>query len=59
NAIEVWTKKQQKLGYVPKKDNVVIASLMDQHCEVSALIESIFTTAWEPITIKISMGCPK
>ncbi len=55
NAIEILTQHKIKLGYVPKKNNTVIASLIDQGCQVSGNIESIFPTAWEPITITIVM----
>lgn len=54
-AIEVLTTHHQKLGYVPQKHNRVIAALMDQCCDISAEISEIFTTAWEPITIRIKM----
>lgn len=55
NAIEILTQGGQKLGYVPQKHNSVIAALMDQHCQVSASIESINQTAWEPVSIRIVM----
>ncbi|MBS9781147.1 MAG: HIRAN domain-containing protein [Gammaproteobacteria bacterium] len=55
NAIEILTQNKIKLGYVPKKHNTVIASLIDQNCHVCANIESIFPSAWEPITITIVM----
>lgn len=54
-AIEVLTTHHQKLGYMPQKHNRVIAALMDQGCDISAEISEIFTTAWEPITIRIKM----
>lgn len=57
HAIEVFTLKQQKLGYLPKHNNQVIAALMDQGCRISAVISSIHTTAWEPVTIRIDMCC--
>lgn len=52
-AIEVYTKKGVKLGYVPKQLNQVIATLMDQGCQIEATIEKIVTSAWEPVTIQI------
>ncbi len=55
NAIEILTQNKIKLGYVPKKHNTVIAALIDQKCDIFASIESIFPSAWEPITITIVM----
>lgn len=55
-AIEILTRNGQKLGYVPQKDNRVIAALIDQGCHVTAHIELIVSTAWEPVTIRIMMG---
>lgn len=52
-AIEVYTTKGVKLGYVPKQLNQVIATLMDQGCQVEATIEKIVTAAWEPVTVQI------
>lgn len=52
-AIEVYNLDQQKLGYVPKHLNQVIATLMDQRCEITAMISSIFTTEWEPVNIRL------
>lgn len=52
-AIEVYTKTNSKLGYIPKHQNQVIATLMDQGCRVDASIDKILTTAWEPVTIKV------
>ncbi|MBS9777538.1 MAG: HIRAN domain-containing protein [Gammaproteobacteria bacterium] len=57
NAIEVLTRNNMKLGYLPKKDNVVIAALIDQKCEMFSYVENITTTAWEPVTIRITMNC--
>lgn len=56
SAIEVLTTSRQKLGYVPKNVNQVIATLMDQGCYLTATIEVIHTTAWEPVTIRIIMA---
>lgn len=53
NAIEILTQRGVKLGYVPQKDNTVIANLLDQHCSLSTHIDSIVKTAWEPIGIRI------
>ncbi len=53
NAIEVLRQDKVKLGYVPKKHNTVIAALIDQHCHIRASIDSINSSAWEPIGIKI------
>lgn len=52
-AIEVLTKRRQKLGYIPKHLNKVIAALMDQDCLVYAVVTAIASEAWEPVTIKV------
>ncbi|MPV85322.1 HIRAN domain-containing protein [Ostreibacterium oceani] len=58
HAIEVLTANRQKLGYIPKKHNRVIAALMDQRVPVFAHIDYILTTAYEPITVTIYMARP-
>ncbi len=55
NAIEILTQNGTKLGYVPQKNNLVLANVMDQHCLVSSRIASIKKAAWEPITVRITM----
>lgn len=52
-AIEVLSKNGIKLGYIPKKHNQVIATLMDQQCYVTAYIDEIMTTEWEPVSIQV------
>ena len=41
NAIMLLTEKQKKLGYVPEKDNVVFARLMDAGKLLSARIDRV------------------
>ncbi len=53
NAIEVFTQDEQKLGYVPKNNNTVIAALMDQGCDCYALVERVEPEAWDPVSIRI------
>lgn len=55
DAIEIYTTAGEKLGYVPKKDNHVIARLLDQQQKLTVHIESIHTTAWEPVTVRIEL----
>lgn len=55
NAVAVYTLQQQKLGYLPKKHNLVIANLMDQKCQINVNIENISPTAWEPLTLYVSI----
>lgn len=52
-AIEVYTLTGDKLGYVPKNHNRVIAALMDQHCKIDAVIVRLDRQAWEPVTLRI------
>lgn len=56
NAIEILTQDNIKIGYVPKKNNLILANLMDQRCQLIAHIDNITTTAWEPISIRIVMA---
>lgn len=58
-AIEILTAAGKKLGYIPQKHSQVLASLMDHQCVLSADIQSIFTTAWEPININVTLLFPK
>ncbi len=58
-AIEVLTVEGKKLGYIPKNHSQILASLIDQKCRVSADIQSIFTTAWEPVNIRLILHFPK
>lgn len=55
HAIEVFTTDQQKLGYIPKHLNHVVAELMDQQCDIDAVITAIFSVEWEPVTIRVYM----
>lgn len=41
NAILVFSKTMRKLGYVPRRDNKVIASLMDAGKSVYALVDEV------------------
>ncbi len=52
-AIEVFTASGEKLGYVPKNHNRVIATLMDQSCRLSASVSHVEAAAWEPVAIRI------
>lgn len=54
-AIEVFDNKDNKLGYVPKNYNRVIATLMDQGCTVSAVVTAVEASAWEPVCIRIEL----
>ncbi len=54
-AIEVLTANGYKLGYVPKNHNRVIAELMDQHCIISAVVDSVKSNEWEPVSITITL----
>ncbi len=58
-AIEILTAEGKKLGYIPKKHSQILASLIDQKCHLSANIESIFTTAWEPVSIHLILHLPR
>jgi hypothetical protein len=40
NAISIWF-HEHKLGFIPKKDNMVIANLMDGYFELTASISKI------------------
>lgn len=53
SAVEVLTTRKKKLGYLPKHLNRVIATLMDQNCQVHAVIVLIDSQAWEPVTIQV------
>lgn len=52
-AIEVHNQSKTKLGYVPKNHNRVIAELMDQHCNIYAVVKHVKRKEWEPVTIRI------
>ncbi|PIE42426.1 MAG: DNA-binding protein [Gammaproteobacteria bacterium] len=55
NAIEICTRQGDKLGYVPKHHNRIIAALMDQNCPICAHITAIQQGAWEPVSIRVTM----
>lgn len=52
-AIEVFDEKNNKLGYVPKNHNRVIATLIDQGCTINAKVTTVETLAWEPVSMRI------
>ena len=41
NAIRVLDSKQRKLGYIPEKDNIIFARLMDAGKYLIAIVDSI------------------
>ena len=54
NAILVLNSKSQKLGYIPEKDNIVFARLMDAGKYLTAKIEDIsFKGSFRQISINI------
>ena len=55
-AIEVFTQNREKLGYIPKKHNLVISNLMDQKVSINAFVETIIINAWDPISIKLTIN---
>lgn len=53
-AIRVETEKEEKLGYVPREDNVIFARLMDAGKELYAKVKTKETVeAWVRIEIDI------
>ncbi len=44
SAIVIYTQKKEKLGYIPEKDNVIFARLMDAGKKLSATINDINTS---------------
>ncbi len=55
NAIKVFNQKGQRLGYVPKNHNTIVANLMDQYCDIKVIVTKIDKEAWEPITIRLEL----
>lgn len=53
-AIEVWTKNKEMLGHIPKKDNKVIATLLDQGKSLKTRIIKIENVK-NPVTIRICL----
>ncbi len=54
-AIAVSNAQGAKLGYVPKNHNRVIAELMDQQCDIYAVVFSVLSTEWDPVRMTILM----
>lgn len=57
NAIVVKTSKSIKIGYIPKKDNVIFSRLMDAGKSLFGIIESHeLVDKWHKIQIKIYLS---
>ena len=56
NAIKIYTRDRVKLGYVPRKDNLILARLMDAGKLLHAVVaEKRWQQDWLRITIEIYM----
>ncbi len=55
NAIEVYTLFKAKLGYIPRRNNRVIANLMDRGETVTATVTGVNPFIWEPVTIRVEL----
>ena len=56
NAIKIFTRDRVKLGYVPRKDNPILARLMDAGKPLHAvLVEKSWQNNWLRIVIEIYM----
>ena len=56
NAIKIFTRDRVKLGYVPRKDNQILARLMDAGKLLYAVIaEKAWQSAWLRVTVEIFM----
>lgn len=56
NAIKIYTRDRVKLGYVPRKDNPILARLMDAGKLLYARVaEKVWQEDWLRITIEIYM----
>lgn len=56
NAIKIFTRDRVKLGYVPRKDNQILARLMDAGKLLYAVIaEKAWQSDWLRVTVEIFM----
>lgn len=56
NAIKIFTRDRIKLGYVPRKDNLILARLMDAGKLLYALLaEKRWQREWLCLTVEIFM----
>lgn len=56
NAIKIFTRDRVKLGYVPRKDNQILARLMDAGKLLYAIVaEKVWQNDWLRITVEIHM----
>jgi hypothetical protein len=60
NAIEVFTSAGHKLGYLPRSDNTVIATIADQDVELGARLAFIDPKAppWERVALSVYQLIP-
>jgi len=56
NAIAVWF-KNEKLGYIPKKENATLAQLMDRGHRLEARITRLLHTdnPWRRVRVRVEM----
>ncbi len=57
NAIEVFTERGDKVGYIPRDRNEVLASMMDQGISVYAVVYAINrdTIPWDMLHVEVYM----
>jgi len=60
NAIEVYTLRGYKLGYLPRSENTVIAAIVDQDIEIRAELSFIDLEAssWERFAVSVYQVIP-
>jgi len=60
NAIEVYTLRGYKLGYLPRSENTVIAAIVDQDIEIRAELSFIDLEAssWERVAVSVYQVIP-